>query len=251
MSRAGLPLLAALGVAVGLAAHAFGAAGLGPATVPVALGAWLVVAGLVVRARRCAGGSRFGAANAVTAVRAAAVATLAGLVPGAAHLGDPAAAPWLWAATALTGAALALDGLDGHLARRRGESSEFGARFDMETDAALGLVVALLLWRSGETSAWVLGLGVPRYLFIAASRRWPALAGDLYPSLRRKAVCVVQVGALCAMLAPVVAPPVSTLLGGVALALLAWSFARDARWLLASGHARDRDGRDAATGAPA
>ena len=37
-------------------------------------------------------------------------------------------------------------------------------------------------------------LGLMRYAFVAAGWRWPALARPLPPSLRRKAVCVLQVG---------------------------------------------------------
>ena len=237
---------AGLGVAVALGALAFDRGGPGLAAVPVAIGAWLALAAFVIAAHARRRERRLGAANTVTAVRAGIVAVLAGLVPDAARLAEPAMLSWLWAATALALLALALDGVDGWIARRRGESSAFGARFDMETDAALGLVMALLIWRSGETGAWVLGLGTLRYLFVAASWRWSALAGELYPSLRRKTVCVVQIAALALMLSPPVSAPASTAVGAVALALLSWSFARDAAWLLR----RDaREGGADATGA--
>lgn len=171
---------------------------------------------------------RWGAANRVTAARATIVAALACCVPFVA--GFDATAMWVLCGAAWI--AFATDGLDGWLARRRDEASAFGARFDMETDAALGLVLCLLLWRGGEVGPWVLGLGLPRYLFLLAALAVPALNGELAPSLRRKLVCVIQVGALCTMLAPAVAPPVAASLGAVALVLLAWSFARDVRRLL-------------------
>ena len=41
-----------------------------------------------------------------------------------------------------------LDGVDGRLARKYGASSRFGARFDMEVDAVLICVLALLAWRN-------------------------------------------------------------------------------------------------------
>ena len=44
----------------------------------------------------------------------------------------------------------ALDGVDGWLARRSGIASAFGARFDMEIDALLILVLAVLAWRSAR-----------------------------------------------------------------------------------------------------
>ena len=46
----------------------------------------------------------------------------------------------------------ALDGVDGWLARRRGMSSAFGARFDMEIDALLVQVLAILVWRYGKAA---------------------------------------------------------------------------------------------------
>ena len=67
----------------------------------------------------------FGAANGVTLVRAVLVLLLAAL------LGGGAAAALGWIVVALGAAAAALDAVDGVLARRRGESSAFGARFDL------------------------------------------------------------------------------------------------------------------------
>ena len=46
---------------------------------------------------------------------------------------------------ALAGLVLLLDGVDGWLARRGGWCSRFGARFDMETDALLVLLILLVL----------------------------------------------------------------------------------------------------------
>lgn len=193
---------------------------------------WLIIAGLVTRGLD--GAPRFGVANLITSVRAAATALLAGLVPVAAALD----ATLLWGIALLAFVALLLDGVDGAIARVRDESSAFGARYDMEIDALLALVMALLLWRSGEAGVWILALGSLRYLFLAAARLRPALAAPLYPSLRRKCVCVMQIGALAVALAPVVAPPVSTVLLTLALVALVGSFARDVHWLLAPVPAR-------------
>lgn len=172
---------------------------------------------------------RFGAANTVTLIRLGGVAVFAALAV------EPrlVAGSGGWWALALALFLLALDGLDGWLARRQRLASAFGARFDMEVDALLILALAVIAFSQGEVGFWVLGLGLVRYAFVAAGWLWPRLAAPLPPSLRRKSVCVVQVVALTALLAPVVATPVSGLLAATAFAALLWSFAVDVRWLLA------------------
>jgi phosphatidylglycerophosphate synthase len=130
--------------------------------------------------------------------------------------------------------ALALDGVDGRLARRLGQTSAFGARFDMETDAATVLGLCLMVWLSGQAGAWVLATGLMRYMFVGGSRVWPALAAPLPPRKRRQAVCVVQVAALILALVPGVPPEWASPLCLMALAALVYSFAVDIAWLLAS-----------------
>jgi len=167
----------------------------------------------------------FGAANSVTLVRAALTVLLAALVGAA-----PASAPG-WTLVGLGVAAVALDGVDGALARGRNEARAFGARFDMETDALLILVLAALVWQHGKAGPWILAAGLMRYLFVAASWALPWLGAALPASLRRQVVCVVQIVSLLGALAPVVAPPWSAALALAGLAALAWSFAVDVHWL--------------------
>ena len=83
------------------------------------------------------------------------------------------AAPW--AVFAVAALALALDGIDGWLARREGLTSGFGARFDMEVDSALALILALNAWAAGTAGAIVLLIGLPRYAFAAAALAFPWL----------------------------------------------------------------------------
>lgn len=136
-----------------------------------------------------------------------------------------------WAVWAIATLAFSLDGLDGWLARRARLSSAFGARFDMEVDAILALTIAVLVYQSGSVGAYVLLLGLPRYVFWGAQAALPWLSGDLPDRFSRKLVCVVQIGALLVLLLPFVAPPVSGLLAGIAAAALVWSFGVDVRVL--------------------
>jgi len=169
--------------------------------------------------------SRFGPANTVTTLRLALVALLA------AGVAETHTTTLAWAATAVALVASALDGVDGWLARRSTLSSAFGARFDMETDALLILVLSVLAWRWDRAGAWVLACGLMRYVFVASAWIWPWLERPLPPSLRRKAVCVVQIVGLAVVAAPLFAPPLSAWLAAATLAMLAWSFAVDVAWL--------------------
>ena len=175
--------------------------------------------------------ARFGPANRVTLLRLALGAALAGL------LGEAAAATSLaWGVVAVATLAALLDAVDGALARRSGLASDFGARFDMETDAAFTLVLCALVWQAGQAGPWVLAAGLMRYAFVAAAGVWPWLAAPLLPSRRRQTVCVVQITALIVCLAPVLPPPLAAALAAASLALLGLSFAVDVRWLARARH---------------
>jgi phosphatidylglycerophosphate synthase len=234
-SRPRVPAQRPRGVAAAVALAAAAAIG-----IAALLGGWLGDGAVVIRAAALAtvGGGillwlstsrlqapAFGAANSVTLVMAALAVLLVALF-GA----EPT--PTLgWVVVGLGAAGVALDGVDGALARGRKEASAFGARFDMETDALLILVLAALAWQHGKAGPWVLAAGLLRYLFVAASWASPMLGAQLPPSRRRQAVCVVQIVSLLGALTPLVAPPWSSALAFAGLVALVWSFAVDVRWL--------------------
>jgi phosphatidylglycerophosphate synthase len=128
---------------------------------------------------------------------------------------------------ALAAVALVLDCVDGLVARRTGTASPLGARFDMEVDAFLILVLSVhVAWSLGP---WVLAIGAARYLFVAASWGLDWLRGDLPPSIARKAVAAAQGITLVVAASGVV--PYTAVLVGLALVTLGWSFGRDILWL--------------------
>ncbi len=172
---------------------------------------------------------RLGYANGLTLGRLALAALM--LAPAAEPRLTEGASGWVVFCLALV--TLALDGVDGPLARRSGLAGPWGARFDMEVDSVFALLLAVVAWRSGAAGAWVLLLGGLRYLFVLAGWVWPWLGAPLPQRFRRKLVCVVQIAVLAALLAPVAVPPWSELAALLALALLCWSFARDVLWLAA------------------
>lgn len=166
----------------------------------------------------------FGPANIVTSVRAAIVA---GLAIAVIQPRLPAAGVCV-AAAAL---AAALDGVDGWVARRTRSESAFGARFDMETDAVLILVLAALVVRYGKAGGWVIAAGLMRYAFVAAGAAWPWMQRPLEPSRRRQTMCVAQIAGLIVALLPIVEPPLSSVVAAAATSMLAWSFLVDILWL--------------------
>lgn len=169
--------------------------------------------------------TRWGAANKITLVRATLVLLLA------ASIGQGASTGLQWAVFITASIAAALDALDGWAARRSGMSSDYGARFDMETDALLILVLSALAWQFDKAGPWVLASGLMRYAFVAASFGLNWLRAPLPPSMRRKTVAATQVIALLAASAVPVPPVISRWICAAALALLAASFLHDIRWL--------------------
>lgn len=175
---------------------------------------------------------RFGFANLVTSLRAGIVSLVGATVLFSHSFGQVHFDSLIWWTVAAVLFALALDGVDGYLARRYRQQSELGARFDMEVDALLILILAIGATVLNKAGAWVVLIGLMRYAFVMAQWFVPKLRAELLPSLRRKAVCVVQVAVLCLVLVPQVVPPVSALLAAIALAALVYSFGADVVQLL-------------------
>jgi len=168
---------------------------------------------------------RFGAANTVTMLRVALVAGVAGLI------GEAPSDRIAWFAAGTVTIVALLDGLDGWLARRSAQQSDFGARFDMETDAALILILSVLVWHHDKAGAWVIACGLMRYAFVVAGWILPWMAGPLRSTLRGKSVAVAQLVGLGVALLPIVEVPLSDMVAAITLALLVWSFAVDIAWL--------------------
>lgn len=166
---------------------------------------------------------RLGACNAVTLFRAALIAGVGAMLTAPAQG---------WTLAAMAALALTLDGVDGKLARASGLVSDFGARFDMEVDSVFALLLALLVWTSGTVGAWVMVLGVMRYVWVAAGWVLPWLNGPLPDHvMRRKTVCVIQIAALVALISPALTGGAAVAVAAGASAALVWSFGADLVWL--------------------
>lgn len=182
--------------------------------------------------------SRLGLANRIAFFRLAISSLLFGFAMEIAVAGHGPSYAVAWIAAALALAGIALDGVDGWVARRQRMTSGFGARLDMEVDAFHILSLSLLAWLMDKAGVWVLLLGLMRYIFLYAGSAWPGLAAQLQASWRRKAVCVWTGLSLTVMLTPMAGPPASGWIAALALVLLCYSFLVDTVWLMRQAAAR-------------
>ncbi|MFH8251868.1 CDP-alcohol phosphatidyltransferase family protein [Microbacterium sp. B2969] len=179
---------------------------------------------LIARGLRTRGMLRFGPANAATAARS----TLVGVVTALVATSFTASVPPLLIA-GIAAPALALDAVDGWIARRTGTQSELGARFDMEVDAFLLLVLSLFV--AGDLGWWIVSIGALRYLFVVAGWMLPWMNQALPYRYWRKVVTAVAGIALVVAASGLFALWFSLAATLIALALLLESFGRDVLWL--------------------
>jgi phosphatidylglycerophosphate synthase len=191
----------------------------------------IVLCGLLGLGLRKAGMSALGPANVVTLSRALMVGGVTAMVVSSVQ--QPVHQVTL---VTLVGAALALDGVDGQVARRTGSTTRLGARFDMEVDAFLILVLSVFI--AGTFGWWTVAIGAFRYVFVVASWAAPWLTAALPPRFSRKVVAAVQGVVLVVATAHLLPQSLALVAVLAALAGLTWSFARDIGWLWRTEQAR-------------
>ncbi len=217
-------------VLAGMAALALVLAG-SAATVDIGAAGWLagaacgaaLIAAVVLALHRDRE-QRLGPAGWLTLIRATLAVGVAALTAASLAGHDSRVA-----VVALSSAALALDYVDGRVARRTGTVSRLGASFDGEVDAFL--ILALSVYVAQSAGGWVLLIGAARYAFLAAGRLAPWMRRQLPPRDWRKRVAAVQGVTLTVAAAGVLPRWLDSVGLAVALALLAESFGRDVLWL--------------------
>lgn len=208
------------------------------ATSGLSLAGWLagtayavVLCMLLRTGLRRAGMDALGPANTVTLGRATLVGAVTALV--VTSFDAPVSRPVL---VTLVAVALALDAVDGQVARRTRSTTALGARFDMEVDSILALVLSVFV---AETFGWwAVALGGFRYAFVVASWAAPWLDAALPPRFSRKVVAAVQ-GVVLVVATARLLPDAVLLVAVAAVAVsLVWSFGLDIAWLWRAERAR-------------
>jgi phosphatidylglycerophosphate synthase len=201
-----------------------GSVGLGTAGWLVGLAYGIAVCAFLIHGLNQADKDALGPADKVTLARAILVGGVTALAVDSLSRPVP-----VQALVGLTIGALLLDAVDGYVARRTGTSSDLGARFDMEVDAFLLLVLSVYL--VPQVGGWVLAIGAMRYAFVLGLWALPWMRTTLPPRYWRKVVAATQGVALVVGSAGVL-PDMLTVAGLlVALTLLVESFGRDVAWL--------------------
>jgi phosphatidylglycerophosphate synthase len=178
-------------------------------------------------------------ADRVTLVRVGLLVVVAALVVAGWFLPAGWEQAWAWAVLVAAVPMLVLDAVDGAVARRTVVTAR-GARLDMETDAAVVLVLAVAA--APVVGPWVLLAGLARYAFLAAGLVVPALRAPLPYSLARRVVAAVQgpalLSAVLTQAVPVVPVGAAVAACALALAALLWSFGRDVAYLRVRAYRR-------------
>ncbi len=183
---------------------------------------------------RQSGTGELGPADRVTLTRATLVGGVAALTVDSFDRYAPVAVLLTLAIVALV-----LDAVDGQVARRTDTASAFGARFDMEVDALLLVVLSVYVAR--PMGGWVLAIGGMRYAFVVAMWMLPWLRGSLPPRYWRKVVAATQGVVLVFAAADVLPRSLMAAALAASLALLIESFGRDVGWLWRHSSVRPGD----------
>jgi phosphatidylglycerophosphate synthase len=216
-------------------------AGLGAAGWVVGVACTVIMAAALARCLRRRRGERLGPASWVTLARATLAVGAAALVADSFRRETPVAL-----LVALAAVALALDLVDGWVARRTRTSTALGARFDGEADAFLILVLSAYVAQS--YGAWVLAIGAARYLFGAGEWLLPWMRAPLPARRWRRVVAAIQGVGLTVAAAAVLPPTLTQALLATALALLAASVGECTWWLWRRRHAAHHQAPDADLG---
>lgn len=172
-----------------------------------------------------AGRDALGPADRVTLTRATLVGCVTALVAASYVAGSHAPVAVL---VTIATAALILDAVDGYVARRTGSANPLGARFDMEVDAFLILVLSVHVART--LGVWVLAIGLMRYAYVVAGWVMPWLRRPTPPRYWAKVVAAVQGIVLTAVASGLFPGWLCVAAVAGALALLVESFGRDVVW---------------------
>ena len=203
-------------------------AGLGVAGWIAGLATGSAATALLVTARMRSDQPAIHPADWVTLTRTVLIAGVAGLV--ADSFGRPVS---VTALVTLSTVALALDAVDGQVARRTGTATPLGGRIDGEVDAFL--ILLLSIYVSQDYGRWVLVIGAARYALLLAGWLIPWLAAPLPPRYWGKVVAAVQGIVLTVAASGLPSRRTGMIAVAAALLLLAESFGRNVIWLYRTG----------------
>ena len=125
---------------------------------------------------------------------------------------------------------LLLDGLDGFIARKYNQVTEFGELIDQEADNFLILIMTISLYLNRDVDFYIFLIPAYRYIFIFLMAKYAWLKRRLPESHIRKLACVLTI--IFLIIAQESHLTInSTFLVNLALFIITFSFSRDIIWL--------------------
>src|SRR3954452_21522598 len=206
-----------------------GTVGRGAAGWIVGIACAVIMAVALARGLACGPAEQLGPGSWLTLVRATLAVGVAALVAASFTHDTPVAL-----VVTLAAVTLALDLIDGWLARRTSTESSLGARFDGEVDAFL--ILALSVYVAPAAGAWVVAIGAARYLFGVGEWLLAWMRAPLPPRRWRKLVAAMQGVVLTVAAADVLPRALTQALLVAALAALAVSVGECVWWLWRHRH---------------
>ena len=134
---------------------------------------------------------------------------------------------------------LILDGLDGSIARKYGNSSKFGELFDQESDNFLMFVLSISLYINKDIGIYVFLIPAYRYIFNVLMIKYTWLKNTLPDSLFRKSACVLTTLLMIISHDTYFNVYISNFIIVFALFIITFSFSKDIIWLYGNKYEKD------------
>jgi len=126
---------------------------------------------------------------------------------------------------------LALDGIDGLLARCLYQETEFGEYFDQEIDTIFMAVLVLSLYLNYNSTIIIFLIPLYRYFFLFMQKKYSWMRRKLADSFRRKFICLMTILILILCHLEFLTETLIINLSFLAIFIITFSFVKDIIWL--------------------
>ena len=124
-----------------------------------------------------------------------------------------------------------MDWLDGYVARKYRQITEFGFLFDQEVDNLFLFILVLSITISNNELYFLWIIPLFRYIFLLMKQIFVWMRSELYESFRRKFICVVTTFTLIICNLEILSFFLIELLSIISVSIIVLSFMKDILWL--------------------
>ena len=124
-----------------------------------------------------------------------------------------------------------MDWLDGYIARKLKQITDFGFLFDQEVDNIFLFILVLSITLSYSALYFLWLIPLLRYIFLLMKYAFVWMRSELYDSMRRKSICAITTFMLIISNLEVLSFFLVELLSIISLTIIVFSFIKDILWL--------------------